>query len=165
MSMQGIEKRPAAAGSNRVEQERAQRRRRSDLDVGRHRTLTLPPELEDDRYVHRWINDEPGRVQRLTVMDDWDVVSLNGHTSDKDKQVGTTVERVVDKMSGKRAILVRKLKEYYLEDKAKEQRHLDTMDEQLKRGTVSAQSPEAEDLSGSSYVPSGGIVIKDGRRS
>lgn len=158
---------PAAQVSPRIEAERQQRRRRNDLDIGRHRTLALPPELDDPNYVYRWINDEPGRVHRLTQLDDYDVVTLPGASGDKDKQVGTAIERVVDKQTGKRAILVRKPKAFYASDKLKEQGLLDRQDEELKRGTLSQTSPEARELSGAGYVPDGGraIRIQDGRKS
>lgn len=143
----------------RAEAEQQRRRRRDDLSFGRLRNLDV--ENKDPSYEYRWINDDPGRVHKLTVQDDWDVVTADGPTHDKDKGVGSGIERIVDKATGKRAILVRKLKEYYVADKAKEQAQLDDIDRQLKKGA--AMSPEG--LSGpASYVPSGGISIRDGRK-
>lgn len=154
---------PAVAGKQpqRIEQERARRRRRDDLGTGRLRNLAITGET-DQRYTYRWINDEPGRVFNLTEADDWEVVKTNEIGGEKDKSVGSTVERIVDKVTGKRAILVRKLKDYYAEDKAKEQAQLDALDEQLKRG--GPQSPQGLAHSADAYVPSGGISIRDGRK-
>lgn len=153
--------------SPRVEQERAQRRRRQDLGVGRLSNLAIAGTL-DHRYVYRWINDDPGRVHQMTEMDDWDRVTAQeiGGTSEKDRQVGSHVERVVDKTTGKRGILVKKLREYYLEDKAKEQAALDDTDAAIRRGQTPTQTGQAApaDLGSSGYVPSGGIVVQDGRK-
>lgn len=149
--------------SPRIEQERQRRRRRDDMGDGRLSNLTVHGQ-KDPNYEYRWINDEPGRVHKLTVLDDWDVVSAEeiGETSPKDKQVGTGVERIVDRASGKRAILVRKPKEFYVADKRKEQALLDATDAALKAGKP--LSPEG--LGGAhAYVPSGGIRIDDGRKS
>lgn len=151
------------APSQRIEQEREKRRRRDDMGLGRGRNLAIMGDL-DPRYTYRWINDDPGRVFNLTKNDDWDLVTEGdlGERDAKDKGTGTTVERIVDKVTGKRAVLVRKLKDYYANDKQKEQAVIDDREAALKRG----QSTSPEGLSGpSAYVPQGGIVITDGRRS
>lgn len=151
-----------ALASPRIEQERQRRRRRDDLGSGRLLNLDVPGE-KDRNYTYRWINDDPGRVRKLTVLDDWDVVTSEqlGDTSAKDSQVGSGVERIVDKSTGKRAILVRKLKDYYEADKRKESERMDAIDAVMKSGQ--ATSPEG--LSGpAAYVPSGGISIRDGRK-
>lgn len=150
----------------RIEEERTRRRRREDLGNVRHRNLAVDGEM-DPNFVYRWINDDPGRVHALTVNDDWDAVSSGqlGSRTDKDKGVGSNVERVVEKTTGKRAILVRKLKDHYVEDKAKEQRQIDELDASIKQGRPTA-SPEGLSSQGANaYVPSGGIVINDGRKS
>jgi hypothetical protein len=161
MTTQNIVDRPKQ--SPRIEQERAKRRRRDDMGTGRLRNLAISGTM-DLNYAYRWINDEPGRVYRLTQDDDWERVTLDmlGHEGDsKDKALGAGVERIVDRATGKRAILVRKLKEYVETDKAKEQASIDELEGAIKRGET--RSPEG--LSGPhAYVPSGGIVIQDGRR-
>lgn len=147
--------------SNRVQEERNARRRRSDLGLSRLGVLNVANKDKD--YEYRWVNDEPGRIMALTQQDDWDIVTTDmvGERSDKDRGVGQNVERVVDRATGKRAVLVRKLKTYYAEDKAKEQASLDELDAAIKRG----QSSSPEGLHGPhAYVPAGGIVIDDGRK-
>lgn len=151
----------------RVEEERTRRRRRDDMDDGRLSNLTVYGQKDPD-YEYRWINDEPGRVHNLTVRDDWDVVTdeMLGVRHEKDRGVGSGVERVVDRASGKRALLVRKRKEYFVEDRAKSQRRLDEIDQQMKQGVVPAKGDQQPLQPGSSaYVPAGSINIQDGRRS
>jgi len=158
----------SAKPSRRIEEERQRRRRRDDLTDGRHRKLAVDGEL-DPNYVYRWINDDPGRVYNLTKQDDWDRVTedmLNGPKSDRDRQLGSGLERIVE-ASGKRAILVRKRKDYYDGDKAKEQAFLDAQMTDLKRGVTPTGPKGEQTLSASdhAYVPAGGISIKDGRRT
>lgn len=154
--------------SRRVKEERQRRRRRDDLGHGRLQNLSIAGDL-DPNYEYRWINDEPGRVHNLTVRDDWDRVTedmLNGPKSERDRQVGSGLERIVEKASGKRAILVRKRKDYYLEDKAKEQARLDKQFADLKQGIApdGRQGEKALSAADGGYVPAGGISIQDGRR-
>lgn len=148
----------------RVEAERARRRRRDDIGLGRNRNLDVVGE-KDPRYEYRWVNDEPGRMYRLCERDDWEVVTTGQlEPNAKDKGVGTNIERIVDKRSGKRAVLVRKLKDYYLEDKAKEQGLIDETEAAIKRGATPAGNGEG--LAGpEAYVPKGGISIQAGGRS
>jgi hypothetical protein len=154
---------PSTNGTRpRIDQERAARRRRDDLSMGRHDPLALEGTL-DNEYAYRFVNDEPGRLHRFTVTDDWDVVTTAdmGSTA-KDKGVGTNVERVVDRRSGQRAILLRKRREYYEADKAKEQGRIDDIEKQLKNGgSPGAQSLQAQEGS-AAYVPQGGIRIDSG---
>lgn len=153
---------PQTQRPSRADEERTARRRRQDLGEGRLRNLSVEG-TKDPNYVYRWINDDPGRVHKLTVMDDWDRVTNAdlGLRDDRDKNVGAGVERIVDKVTGKRAVLVRKRKDYYAEDKAKEQAQLDETDAALQRG----QSRSPEGLQGPhAYIPAEGISIRDGRR-
>lgn len=152
----------------RVEEERARRRRRDDLGDGRLRNLAVVGTL-DPNYVYRWINDEPGRVHNLTKMDDWDTVTeLDlGARGEKDRQVGSVVERIADKATGRRCILVRKPKDYYVDDRTKGQRVVDEIDAMVKRGDVPSANSDIEPRRNgvNAYVPAGGINIQDGRKS
>lgn len=152
----------------RIEKERAARRRRDDMGDGRLRNLAVEGTM-DPNYVYRWINAEPGRVHNLTRRDDWDVVTESdlGVRTGKDAQIGLGVERIVDKKDGQKAILVRKPKDYYVEDRVKAQRHLDELDNLIKRGEVPAAGGDVEPRRNgvNAYVPAGGISIQDGRRS
>lgn len=146
----------------RVAEERQRRRRREDLGMSRHTKLAVDTSKFDPKYTYRIINDDPGRIHALTVQDDWDIVTNGqmGERSDKEKGAGSNVEFIVDGR-GKKAVLVRKLKEYYEEDKAKEQARINDAMKEIKRGKH--QGPEA--LQGPhAYVPQGGISINDGGR-
>ncbi len=146
--------------SNRQQAERQQRRRREELGQGRRRNLGLSME-KDPNFTYRWVNDEPGRIHALTVNDDWEVVAGDGNREAKDKALGTGVERIVDRR-GRKAVLLRKPKHYYVEDKAKEQAQIDETEKSIKRGE--SRSPEG--LSGpAAYVPAGGISINAGGRT
>lgn len=155
--------------NRRVEEERSRRRRRDDMGDGRLRNLAVVGTMDPD-YEYRWINAEPGRVHHLTVRDDWDPVTeeMLGNRHEKDKGVGSNVERIVDKGTGARAILVRKRKDYLAEDRAKAQARIDETDAMLKRGHVpaanGAEGGEPLRPGVNAYVPAGGISIQDGRR-
>lgn len=148
----------------RQEQERATRRRREDLGVGRMRTLAINGRIDPD-YEYRWVNDKPGRVQMLTTDDDWDVVTTDmvGQRDAKDKGVGSIVERVVDKTNGARAVLLRKRKDYYTADKAKEQAAVAENEAALARGQSNAPGSLQASDPDKAYVPRGGIVIDPNR--
>ncbi len=155
--------------NKRVEEERARRRRRDDMGDGRLRNLAVVGDM-DPNYEYRWINADPGRVHNLTARDDWDIVTedMLGNRHDKDKQVGSGVERIVDKGTGARAVLVRKLKDYCVEDRAKAQARIDEYDAMIKRGEtppINSTGQETLRQGVNAYVPAGGITIQDGRRN
>jgi len=158
--MSQVDARPT---TKRMEAERAQRRRRDDLGVGRGRNLDVSG-TKDTNYEYRWVNDDPGRMHNLTVRDDWEVVNSGdlGEVNAKDKGVGTPIERIVDKRNGKRAVLLRKPKDYYLGDKAKEQGQIDETEKAIKRGAVPMTGAGAGEQmeAGKAYIPSGGISIQ-----
>lgn len=164
--MNDVAVKPMRAGA-RVEEERAQRRRRDDMGDGRFRNLAVTGYM-DPNYEYRWINDEAGRVHNLTVRDDWDLVTDEqlGAKHEKDRNVGSGVERVVDKVTGKRALLVRKPKDYVAADRAKAQAWIDGIDQMIKHGQVPTGNGGQEALQPGvkAYVPAGGITIQDGRR-
>ncbi len=146
----------------RVEEERSRRRRREDIGDGRLSNLTVAK--KDPNYEYRWINDDPGRVHALTVRDDWDVVTHEeaGERIEKDRAVGSGIERVVDRATGKRAVLVRKPKEFYIEDRKKLAASIDDLEQSIKRGETRGQDA----LTGpAAYVPAGGISLSNGSKT
>lgn len=156
--------------NRRAEEEKVRRRRRDDLGDGRLKNLSVEGELDPD-YVYRFINDDPGRVDQCTVRDDWDPVThdMIGNRGQRDSGVGSVVERVVDRATGKRAILVRKKKEFHLEDKAKSQARIDEMEQALRQGiqptVAGTEGKEDFQVGATAYVPAGGIVINSQRKS
>lgn len=148
----------------RAQMEHAERRRRrSDPDALTGRRLAVDTTKLDSRYEYRWINDDPGRIEALTVHDDWDIVTdqdVKPGTDTPGSQVSTVVGTSANG-AGKRAYLARKLKEFYQEDTAAKQRALDETDTALRRGTLASSTPETRAMSGHAYVPSGGITIRE----
>jgi hypothetical protein len=148
-----------AGTSARVQEQRAQRRRRDDQGPGRLRNLAIQGNI-DPNYEYRFVNDDPGRLYQLTKQDDWDVVNGSDLEPDsKDRGIGSKVERVVDKRTGKKAVLVRKLKEYYAADKRKEQAAIDATEAVLRRGATPGAKGLSAEEGASAYVPMGGIQI------
>src|SRR3990167_3871638 len=113
---------------SRQETMQRQRRRRDTLDHGRNLKLHVPDEAKDPEFYYRWINNRPGRVRDLTHADDYDIVSSEELAS---KSLGTTVERAASKFNDETMILVRKRKEFYDADKAKEQKAIDAQEEAM----------------------------------
>lgn len=146
-----------AKPNGRIEEERQQRRRRSDHGTGRLDPLIIVGD-RDPNYVYRWVNDTPGRIHQLTQMDDWDLVTDVAKT-EKDKSLGVSLERVVDRRTGQRAVLVRKPKSYYVEDKAKEQASIAQTESHVRAGRIN--KPEA--LEGP--VSYGGATIQHAGKS
>jgi hypothetical protein len=137
-------KRPA-----RQEEVKERRRRREALGADRNLKLHVPANLKDDKFVYRWVNDRPGRIQQFTVADDYDVVSSEAVESNS---LGTTNSRVVSQSSGESAVLLRKPKEFYEDDQKQKQAVLDAQEKAMK----AAAPASSEGLNGPhAYVPGG----------
>lgn len=138
----------------RIEEGKAEkkqvRRRRETMGAERGLKLHVPEKFKDPNFTYRFVNDRPGRVQNLTTMDDWDVVS--------DERLGafdgTVVKRVADTYTGEKTVLLRKPKEFYEADKAVEQAIIEKNDEQLRNPAP----PEGQDPS-KFYTPKGRNII------
>jgi hypothetical protein len=136
----------------RQEETQQRRRRRESIGADRNMKLGLPGDFKDANFEYRWVNDRPGRVQQL-YGEDWDVVPSDKADSNS---IGTTVERVADKLSGEKTVLMRKPKKFYEEDQAEKKKALDKVDESLRRGAP----PSPEGLAGPhAYVPGGSNKI------
>ena len=152
-----VTKRPVGRPRTRPVEEKKKRRRRGDLTIGRNQKLSLDTSKLDSSYVYRWVNDTPGRVQSLTQQDDWDVVTSE-EIDERDKGSGTGVERIVSATDGMRAVLVRKPKEYYDEDKGKEQDSIREMERAMERGSAKDSSGSAAPSVENVYTPAGGGI-------
>lgn len=150
MSTETTEK---AGRPSRQDEVKQQRRRRDTLGPDRNLKLHVPEQAKDPNFEYRFINDRPGRVQQLTQMDDYDIVTTEQVES---KSIGTSVERIGNKQDGERMILVRKPKEFFEADKAKEAEKIAATEEAMRR----APPPSSEGLSGPTvYVPGGKNVV------
>ncbi len=123
----------------RKEAERTERRRRSDVSMlGRLDRLSVPGKKDTQKYFYRWVTDN-GRVQQLTQEDDYDPVTyqeLGATPNEKDANDGSVVTRVGDKATGQRMVLLKKRRDWYEGDKAKEQSFVDERMKSMKRGDV-----------------------------
>lgn len=139
----------------RVEAEKAKRRRRSDTSETRNLKLHVPKDHLDPKYSYRFVNDSPGRVQQLTQHDDWEIVPQTDENMPTRRHVG----RDGATGQGKQAILVRKPKEFFEEDKAKSAEAIKKREEGLRRGVTDP----GKGLAPTEYVPGGSNTIERGR--
>lgn len=145
----------------RTEEVKTERRRRQGMGAERNLKLFIPEAAKDPNFVYRFVNDRAGRVNQLTKMDDYEVVSSEDGMIDPGTAEGTVIKRTVDSGKGEEAVLLRKPRHYYEADKAEQQKLLDARDEELRAGKVQS----SEGLSGSeAYVP-GGSKGRDGRNT
>lgn len=144
----------------RQEETQVRRRRRETLGADRNLKLHVPEQFKDSNFEYRWVNDRPGRVQQMTVQDDWETVSTqDAQMLQEQVSEGTVIKRVADKYQGENTVLLRKPKKYYEQDKAEEQKLLDERDKTMRQGALA----DPQGLTGSeSYTP-GGRNIVNGR--
>lgn len=147
---------------NRAEAVQTERRRRKEFGL-KGRTRLGQPVPDDPNFVHRWVNDAPGRVQQM-IEEDWDLVTRSETVADeRETSAGTLHERHTgtDK-AGKpvRGVLMRKPRDYYEHDKAAEQADLSKRMTAIKRGRTPDEQGQAIHDDGA-YVPRGGIVIQE----
>jgi hypothetical protein len=141
--------------TERNEEIKTERRRRAGMGLERTLKLYYPEALKDPNFEYRWINDSPGRIEAKTVDDDWDVVT------EKRNGAAAKVRRPVD--TGRTgqplyAVLCRKPKHLYQQDKAEEQKVINAQEEAMRRGPVA--SPPGDSVeSSTTYVPGGRNVI------
>lgn len=149
----------------RGEQIAAERRRRNtDALGGKRRKLGLTGELDRTNFAYRWVNDEGNRIHDLTVGDDWEIVPDRDGGLKADG-AGTGAEVAVRAGTGEhgrpvRAVLLRKRKDWYDDDKRLAQRRIDEQEAALKAGRPSDGGQQDQ-----SYTPKGGITITHGGTS
>lgn len=149
----------------RIEQQRAQRdaarRDRGPSDITElSLKLSVPEVLKDKRLTYRWVNDKATRVYQMQQKG-WQVADDTTIAADsRNSGVGSKVERVVNERTTptvEKGFLMWKPKEFYEEDKAKEQAAIKEREAGLKRG----DTRDPQGLSGpESYIPAGGIKIE-----
>lgn len=130
------------------------------MSIGRLGRLSVDESKKDPNYEYRWINDDEGRMQMLHGQD-WDPVTKSEMGLNSEHEVGTgdNIERVAT--GNTKAILCKKPKDWYNEDKAHEQRAIDELEESMRRG----EPTTPDGLSGpTAYIPEG-TKIQIGRQS
>jgi hypothetical protein len=155
-----------AAQATRADQEKTERRRQRGNTVLPGLKLSVREELLDRKnFTYRWINDNGGRIEDLTVADDYDLVrDPKKEIKDDNGNEGALVSKVVGTTENNqpiRAFLARKPKPLYDEDQRDKRAVLDRQMADIKRGKPS----EASAIGDNTYVPQGGININEGRRS
>lgn len=138
------------------------KRREAQLAARRNGSIGAAPKRIDvpesglDRkdFSYRVVNDTPGRIERLTTDDTWELVPrVNG------REMDFHVDRNTDG-SSMRGRLLRKPREWYEEDQAAKQTQIETEMKQIKNGRVQSESG-AHANPAHTYVPDGGIQIQD----
>ncbi len=135
------------------------RRRNPDSLTGLRQKLGVTAELDRDNFEYRWANDDGTRIHDLTVKDDWEVVSdRSGKLKPDGAGAGAEVAVPVG-LGGSgapvKAILLRKPKAFYEDDKRAEQRRIDETEAGMKQGVTPNSGQDAQ-----AYVPRGGIVFE-----
>lgn len=129
MSETGIEDIPAKRPYNRrVEAVATQRRRRREGTLNRMAQFKMdciePEDLDLEKYVYRWVNDENSRIRQLTKGDDYDHVETHElgdgfDIENTDSESNGRVRMLVGTSKGGAplyAYLLKKLKSYWEDD-------------------------------------------------
>ena len=131
------------------------RRRREGLGPERNLKMHVPGHDSDPNWVYRYANDRPGRIHQLTVDDDWEPMPNQRGAAGYEAAIGTGTERVVDKYTGERAILLRKPRKYHEADEEAKEAERKKGDATLRRGPLPSPNGAAEQT----YVPGGRNII------
>lgn len=150
--------------AKRIAEMRERRRERKSQDVsGLSFRLDVPEEHRDPRFVYRWVSDTETRHYRM-LQRDWEYVENGELAADpRNSGVGSSkVERIVDERTvnkPQKAFLMRKPREFYEEDKLKEQERIAQNEEGIRRGVARNEQGGQEP---GMYVPSSGMSINRG---
>jgi hypothetical protein len=122
------------------------RRRNTDALAGKRRRLSVDEaQLDRDKYEYRWISDADGRLEALTMQDDWEQVTDREGAIKKDS-TGEGAEVSIRAGTGAtgapvRQILCRKLKEYQDEDRQAKQRRIDEIEDGMRKSAQTGTDP------------------------
>lgn len=140
-----IKRGPGRPPTKRTEERKQERKKRVPLG-GYRSKLAIPENLVDrKRYVPRWINDIPGRINQARD---------GGYTNVEDPNTGEDITAIVGRdESGQpiTAYLMQIDKDFYEEDFQEKQKEVDKIDEAIYKGRVSEQPGDMR------YIPSEGI--------
>jgi hypothetical protein len=150
----------------RAEAATRERRKRKGMGLKSRLKLTIPPHLENDpNYRYYWLADRPGRVEELTVNDDYDFVTDKETAGDgRNTGLGTRIERHagVDQFGNPvRHFLVRKPIDFHKEDMIEKRAERQKTMDAIKRGKTAAKDGEPIHAD-QAYVPEGSIRISHG---
>lgn len=117
----------------------AETRARVRIPIGARRDITAVRDTPEG-YIDRWVNDEPGRIQRFKEAGYELVQSASVGDSGVD---GThNQDGVVSRNMGKgvTSYLMRQRKDYYSEDQAEKQKYVDQTEETMRRSKHETRS-------------------------
>jgi hypothetical protein len=152
----------------RAEAVRSDRRRRRDDTVNLGLKLGVSPKFLDPNFNYRWLNDDGGRIEQTTTMDDYDLVDDPSKVGKPDADgLGGKVRKVVGKSDTGGplyAYLARKPIDFYREDQSRKADSIKKTMDAIRMGTPPIEG--ASVLGDKGYVPGGptGISIKDERQ-
>jgi hypothetical protein len=143
--------------AKRIEEMRAKRKERRSVDVsGYNQRLEVPAQYKDPRFTYRWVKDNSTRLHQMKQKD-WELVDdPRIAKDDRNSGIGSRIERVSDERTThnpEKVFLMRKPKEFYDEDKGKEQARLKAQEQAIERGQVRNAEGQSEP---GMYVPAGG---------
>lgn len=142
----------------RAEEVRRERRHKPGKTVHDGMRLAVDEsKLDRKNFEYRWVNDAPGRVQRLTDRD-WDPAPEQvGGTGE-----GTVQTKVVGTADGKpvSGVLMRKHKDWYRDDQKAKLAPLNEVDKAIREGINHRNEPALRD---GAYTPNGQNVIETTR--
>ena len=125
------------------------RRKRVPLSEFGQKRLQEPDGLDKEKYVYRWINDSPGRIDAAKAAGYTPVVT---EKTSQQGSVGSDHSIVADKSTGQRAIFMQIDRELYEEDqRALEQRNAE-VDMAISRQDFDGKSIDEV------YTPKGGGI-------
>jgi hypothetical protein len=136
----------------RAETVKRERRKRQDTGETRGLKLHVPAHLKEPGFAYRFVNEATvGRIHEMSNEDDWDVVRDPNIKTDGE---GTPVTRVVNKVTGERAYLMKKPLDWYKEDRKAKQRKVDEREDAIRLGQTPA-GPGGTPLGAGdrSYIP------------
>ena len=147
-------------GARRIEEIRARRRERGSVDVsGLRQRLSVPESYKDPRFVYRWVLDTSTRHHEM-ISRDWDYVDSEDIARDeRNSGTGTRIERIGNERGlpkPEKVFLMRKPREFYEEDKAKEAEQIRMNEEGIRRGETRNEAGHVEP---GIYTPSSGMKI------
>lgn len=142
--------------SKRAEEVRQTRRRRLDLDDESNAPLAVNHKyLDHNNYAYRFINDTPGRLQKM-YDEDWDIVN-DPRVKDDANSEGTPLRKLVGANKDGTplyAYLHRKPKKMYNEDRGRKMTKITETEQALKRGMTGQPGALSANDHGA-YIPGG----------
>ncbi len=126
----------------RAEEVRQERRKKPGQTVLSGQKLVVDEsKLDRNKFEYRHVNDKNGRMQQLHAVD-WDVAPENAKEDTNSLGGVISTHAGVDEGKPFNTVLMRKRKDWFLDDQRDKQRPLDEMDEAIRRGNTEHKANE-----------------------